>query len=352
MKIRIAVNNERFSSKPLDIDAGRITNSMSNTEFTIKQLVDHISKGCTWCPATFKNNSKNSSSFQQLQCFGIDIDGSLLTPQDFYEQLPKYIKPWFAYYTLSHGIKTPRHNRFRLVFVFDLAVPDKEGATKFINTLLQLCKDIDPGKNDDGQPIVDSHCKSISQMLYGGKLKPVVWGDNIVCLDELADYQALGKDLQMPYRVEQYEPLQQLVRMYTLRACTDILNRASEKRCGRNSAINTVAGFLTSFRTDRELREHLQTVIDDGDFEPQHDAQFNRIYNNTSDDEFNSDYWLEPEKFRDLVLSTIENEPLEPELCHTVLNLIKDQNIPTNIRGYLQRRLKNAIRFYRTKNRV
>lgn len=159
-EIKVSLIKRQFTSKPVDADAAQLSKLIPDNIVTISQ--DNIksfaqmvgNKGCTFCPATFKGGKRNKESFEQLQLLALDFDGgvSFKTVKDRAEQ---YNLPvLFAYDTF----KSVNHNRYRVVFLNDVSIPDPRLAGAILQGLQTIFPEADP-----------NCCKDVSRMYYGGK---------------------------------------------------------------------------------------------------------------------------------------------------------------------------------------
>lgn len=150
MKIKTMLHNKQFSNKPTSIEAGYIQNTMVIQEITVEDLAKEIVKGRTCRPAVLMG--AKDSDWAQQQVFMVDIDGGLRIEDAVVKY--KHLNPAFIYTSFSH---TKDSHKFRLVFVVDKPILDKDLAKGVIEWLV---KEI---------PECDTSCRNLGRIYYGGK---------------------------------------------------------------------------------------------------------------------------------------------------------------------------------------
>lgn len=377
MKVKLSINRYPIKSKEQTKGATGIwwmTNSKRKCRnvdgyypgfrpqrMSLYYLMKALTSGCTFCPAIFKDNIKNNDNVEQLQVYCVDVDGSKLTPQDFYEKLPDWCKPVFAYYTLSHGIKP--YNRFRLVFAFDYPlIIDEIGevATKrTVNVPRLLCAEIDPSlcvEYDKYRsvkkklPVIDRNASSLSQAFYGGKGEHNWFGiQNVVKLENLlqnAASLALKEEPSVPIRLDNLNDddiIYRLVRLRVIGQCSSILERCGKVERGAGEAISTVARKLRCFNRDEIIEDSLRNIIEHYDHTYQYEdvGQFNRIFSGGSTEswEIGRQYWLQRESLFRLLNGIITYETLTNELLKDITSILNQKDIDLPMRNALSNKL-------------
>lgn len=144
------LHHKAFIDKPSATETGSIQNNMVIQEITVETLAKEIVKGRTCRPAVMIG-AKDSDWIQQ-QIFMVDIDGGL-SIQDAITKY-KHLNPAFIYTSFSH---TETKHKFRLVFVTDKPITDKDEAKGIIESLIKHI------------PESDTSCRNLGRVYYGGK---------------------------------------------------------------------------------------------------------------------------------------------------------------------------------------
>ncbi|MCL2619874.1 MAG: hypothetical protein FWD97_02925 [Defluviitaleaceae bacterium] len=163
---KICLDHKQYTSKPEGYEAGEISNRIASQIKYLKRsnltsVITNIgAKGQTFCPSTFKNQSRKKENFEQTRFFVLDFDGGL-TLQEVINRAERYDLPMlFAYETFSslgEGKSNMSIDRFRVVFMNDIPITDIRVAQIMIDALLIIFPEADPTSKD------------ISKMYYGGK---------------------------------------------------------------------------------------------------------------------------------------------------------------------------------------
>ena len=165
-EFRVSFDPMRYTSKPGITEIRSIANKIADQIKVIKP--DSIKsfamliaeKGCTFCPATFKKSNndfeksrKRKENFDQIQLFALDFDSGITYQEVFDRTEQNEVPILFAYETFS----SVDCNKFRVVFLNDLAITDIRAAEIMQNALMTIFPEADKG------------CKSVVQMYFGGK---------------------------------------------------------------------------------------------------------------------------------------------------------------------------------------
>ncbi len=158
--IRISLDKKEYRSKPTNMDAAKINSRIAKCieemedPDAIKRFVENVRQhGCTFAPATFRNGSKKTDDFEQMQMLVLDFDGDI-SYKDVRDRAEKYGLPVLSVYdTLS----SKEHDRFRIMFLNDVPITDKRAAKIYKNALMEIFPEADRTDSD------------ISKMYYGGK---------------------------------------------------------------------------------------------------------------------------------------------------------------------------------------
>lgn len=199
-KIKVSLDREKFWSKPTERDIprinqriGRSVRELSSTD--IREFAEKIGiDGHTFCPATFKDGIRNKENFEQQQFFALDFDNKDLNKKISFEEIKDradfYELPvLFAYDTLS----SKDHDKFRVVFLNDVAVPDRKVAEA-----MQLAI-------GDMFPEADSSCyKDVSKMYFGGK-ELLYYDRNLPQINIEAIFRSFTYHLKEKYKLNHYK---------------------------------------------------------------------------------------------------------------------------------------------------
>ena len=127
-------------SKPDSEQVKSISNGLVNSvELTTTRLVDAISKGYCFSPATF-NGKRSNDNFVSQQAFVLDFDKGI-SIQDVKNQLGEYsIVPNIIYTTFSHTESIPK---FRVIIILTEPIYSKAIRDSIQLTLMKICPDCD-----------------------------------------------------------------------------------------------------------------------------------------------------------------------------------------------------------------
>ena len=164
-EIKVSLDNEGFWLKPTEKDVPRISQRIGRNvkelcPADIRKFAEKVGiDGHTFCPATFKNGMRNKENFEQQQFFALDFDNKnpdkKVSFQEIKEKADLYELPvLFAYNTLS----SKDHDKFRVVFLNDVAVPDRKVAEAMQRAMGDMFPEADPSCYND-----------VSKMYFGGK---------------------------------------------------------------------------------------------------------------------------------------------------------------------------------------
>lgn len=164
-EIKITCDDQKFQSKPSGDEIRHINNRIARfvkvlgpkdvkkTAFNIGQ------EGCTFSPATFRNEKRNKENFEQQQLIALDFDNKdsdkKVSFKEIKERAEHYELPvFFAYDTLS----SRNHDKFRVVFLNDAPIDDRRVAEAVQMAIGEMF------------PEADSSCyKDVSKLYFGGK---------------------------------------------------------------------------------------------------------------------------------------------------------------------------------------
>jgi hypothetical protein len=156
-----------YKLKPNGKEIGLISNRIAENKVTLKEPTDvkkvayKVSEqGYSFCPATFFNNSRKQDNFEQMQLLTLDFDGGIPLEKIIERAGQCGLPILFAYETLSSVDK----NKFRVLFLNDLPINDKQLAKISLNALMTIF------------PEADKSCEEIAKMFFGGK--SILYFDN------------------------------------------------------------------------------------------------------------------------------------------------------------------------------
>lgn len=155
-KYKVLLDYTPYNCKPNSNEIKYYINNRLNnghTELFISELKEYITKGCTFCPATF-NGKISNKNFKQKSIFCLDFDSGI-TPEEILERLNEFRLGYsFFYSTFSD---TPSHRKFRVVFEFEIPINDPKIATAINKMLMTIF------------PEADKSCKDLARIFFGGK---------------------------------------------------------------------------------------------------------------------------------------------------------------------------------------
>ena len=163
-EIKVSFYNKQLTSKPNNPTAAILSKIIADKAISVTQkemkafatLVGE--RGCTFCPATFKDGIRSKENFDQLQLPTLDFDNKdpdkTISFNEVKARADRYDLPiLFAYDTFT----SRNHNRFRVVFLNDNPITDVRAAETTLKALTTVFPEADP------------QSKSAVQMYYGGK---------------------------------------------------------------------------------------------------------------------------------------------------------------------------------------
>ena len=152
-KIKVSLDGKGFRDKPTSETIGKISSRIGKSIVELRPISDDMKKfalvvgraGCTFCPATFKDGKRNKDHFEQQQMFALDFDnkdpGRRVSLEEVKARARKYDLPLlFAYDTFS----STDHNKFRVVFLNDVAIPYRKLAEAMQLALGEIFPEADP----------------------------------------------------------------------------------------------------------------------------------------------------------------------------------------------------------------
>lgn len=155
--IQLCIDDFSYTSKPEKNEYIKISKRISKCEvcYDLSHIADLVGNhGYAFTPATFHNQYRKKENFQSMQLFALDFDTGIRY-NEIAETANNYGLPIaFAYKTFSH---TESHERFRVVFLFDAIITDRNIAEMILAMLLKIFSQADPA------------CKDVSRVFLGGK---------------------------------------------------------------------------------------------------------------------------------------------------------------------------------------
>lgn len=155
--IKLNLDSVCFTEKPNKNELRNISNRIASqtVDCSISTIANKVgNNGQTFTPAIFKHQYRKAANFESMQLFALDFDDENITYAEIKRRANEYQIPFaFSYKTFSY---TNEHERFRMVFLLDLVITDKNIAEMVIFILSKLF------------PECDKSCKDISRMFLGG----------------------------------------------------------------------------------------------------------------------------------------------------------------------------------------
>ena len=165
--IKLSFDQISYTTKPTNFEIGNISKRIGGSPQQIKTvdelrtLAEQIgSHGCTFCPATFSDHRRHQEGFEQQQLIAMDFDNDdphdMVTFQEIKSRADYYEMPiMFAYNSMR---SKPDHPKFRVVFLNDVPIPDRQVATAMQMAMGEIFPEADP------------LCyKDVSKLYLGGK---------------------------------------------------------------------------------------------------------------------------------------------------------------------------------------
>ena len=165
--IKLSFDQKSYTMKPTDLEIGNISKRIGGSPQQIKTmdemriLAERIgSQGCSFCPATFSDHRRHQEGFEQQQLIAMDFDNDdpdhMVTFQEIKSRADYYEMPiMFAYNSMR---SKPDHPKFRVVFLNDVPIPDRQVATAMQMAMGEIFPEADP------------LCyKDVSKLYLGGK---------------------------------------------------------------------------------------------------------------------------------------------------------------------------------------
>jgi hypothetical protein len=162
--IKVSFFKSLYTAKPSNAEAAMLSTIIADKIISVNcdnikifaELVGE--KGCTFCPATFKNGTRSKENFDQLQLLALDFDNKEPDKQISFETIKDRAEHYDLPILFAYDTFTGRnHNKFRVVFLNDVSVPDVRVAEMMLKALTTIFYEADP------------QSKSAVQMYYGGK---------------------------------------------------------------------------------------------------------------------------------------------------------------------------------------
>lgn len=178
--IKCMLDKKEYKSKPQGIEIAKITNRLesSQTEISIKELIDSLIKGCTFKPSLL--NGRREDNWIEQQLFALDFDENTTINNELKRCNELGILPVFGYTSFSH---TEEHHKFRLVFCTNEVITDYNIAKQLQLTLMNIFNNC------------DDKCKNLSRLYFGGKQVIYEGFDNkIDCMKIINKYTNINEE--------------------------------------------------------------------------------------------------------------------------------------------------------------
>lgn len=134
INIKCMLDKELYKEKPTGWKVGRIQNNLANAqvEISVEELAEYLCNGATFKPALL--NGKKSEDWISQQVFALDFDGGSTINNEIERCKQLNIQPAFGYTSFSHTVEK---HKFRLVFIADSVITDRELRDKLQITLIK-----------------------------------------------------------------------------------------------------------------------------------------------------------------------------------------------------------------------
>ncbi len=169
MNVTVSLDDKEYKKKPDGKEYALITKRIAQNpvNINVEKLADIVgNKGRAFCPAIFKGGERLSENFEQMQLFALDFDSGV-SFAEIRNKAEKYELPIaFAYHTFNSTNALPR---FRVLFINDVPINNKNAAECMIGMLYQIFSE------------ADKACKDVSRLFLGGKM--LFFKGNGKCID-------------------------------------------------------------------------------------------------------------------------------------------------------------------------
>lgn len=202
-KIKISYDHESRWGKPIREDLIKISQRIGASvrqiglqQRDIRELAEGIGlNGHTFCPATFKDGIRKKENFEQQQIFALDFDNKnpdgMVTFEDVKVRADHYNLPiLFAYDTFS----SKNHDKFRVVFLNDIPIPDREVAEAMQLAMGTIF------------PEADQSCvRDVSRMYFGGDKEILYCNRNVSKINMESVFMGLTHYEKEKYKQNHYK---------------------------------------------------------------------------------------------------------------------------------------------------
>lgn len=163
--MKITLSEMMFNEKPQGDVISLVNKSLHQKEVSVEELADAIKNGCTFCPAVFKNDMRNSENFISASMIALDIDKSSIPM----EEAAKDFSCTISYPTFSNG--TEEKYSYRFIVRLDSDITSLDEYCQYATILSELLK-------EKSGVSVDETCIQGSRMFFGTN------GDVVTTLSE------------------------------------------------------------------------------------------------------------------------------------------------------------------------
>ena len=80
--MNVTLSKMTFKEKPQGDVIGFVSKSLHQRDVSVEELADAIKEGCTFCPAIFKEDKRNSENFISASMIALDIDKSSIPMEE------------------------------------------------------------------------------------------------------------------------------------------------------------------------------------------------------------------------------------------------------------------------------
>lgn len=244
LNFTLQLDSVPYSTKPKGRGIGALKIRLSEqppTAFALEDFAEKVTQGYSFTPAVLMGGSK-AENWQYQQVFGIDIDNEDKTVKGSHDKTRAAepltveqvlircnewgIKPALIYETFS---STPEWQKFRVVFISETAVTEKQRAANILKSFMAIFPECDPA------------CKNLDRLFFGGKNilhidnTAVLTAENIISLERTG-----AAVLKPPVRTsgKRDNQLEELIQNYDFLGYIRKFFPGTERRSGKGIQIN------------------------------------------------------------------------------------------------------------------
>jgi hypothetical protein len=146
-EIEVMYHDVHYNEKPSK-QAGIIQKNLKVTRLTVEELAIGLSNGCSFRPAIL--NGTKSEDWNRQQVFALDFDHGTKIQAEINKCIELNLTPCFIYTSFSHN-PLVSDDRFRMVFVTDTVVTDRQKRNRLQRTLIGIFPNSDKVAYDEAR---------------------------------------------------------------------------------------------------------------------------------------------------------------------------------------------------------